>query len=141
MADSGNLRIVKFNSAGVQQLIITATMTNPPLAYPWTMVVDGNGNIYISDTSAGYPAVIKTDSNGNQLARWNNTNPPLVYPNQLALDAAGNLYIADSGSACIIQLNPSWHPDVRVQHQLARPQLPQRAWPSTRPATCGRPTR
>lgn len=84
-------------------------------AYPAGMAIDGNGNLFIADTSnqtirrmtpaglvstiAGFPHDDgKVDGSGTQ-ARFNN-------PWGLAFDGSGNLFIADSGNHIIRMMTP-----------------------------------
>ena len=76
------------------------------------IAVDGNGNVYISDTStcrirkidnpAGTTHNIFTFSgNTNSPFCGASSNSPFVKPGALAFDSKGNLYVADYGSATV----------------------------------------
>ncbi len=86
--------------------------TSAEFANPSYVVVDGSGNIYISDTSN---AVVRKVSGGKISTYAGNngsgpgysgdggaaTNAQLFNPSGLALDSAGNLYIADTSNNLI----------------------------------------
>jgi uncharacterized protein (TIGR03437 family) len=78
------------------------------LNLPSSLVVDGAGNVYFSDTGNHRVRKIGTDGKistvaGNGTGRYLNDGVPatetsLNRPDGLALDSAGNLYIADSAN-------------------------------------------
>ena len=104
IVDSGNDRIIKFNNAGVQQLIIASTATNPTLLNPHSCVVDSTGNIFVSNNN-GNGAIIKLSSAGTQVAIFTTSSPSLNNTNQIALDSAGSLFIADSNNNRVVKLS------------------------------------
>jgi sugar lactone lactonase YvrE/alpha-tubulin suppressor-like RCC1 family protein len=79
------------------------------------MVIDSEGNTYISDTGyhvirkitpegvamtfAGYPRILGDSTGKGTAARLNN-------PRGLAIDSSGNLYVADSGNHLIRKITP-----------------------------------
>ena len=61
------------------------------------MVVDDQGNVYISDT--GNKRIVVTDSEGNFLYQWGTFGAgpgQFSEPIGLAIDGSGNLYVADT---------------------------------------------
>ena len=54
VVDNSNQRVIKFNNAGVVQLIITANQANPPFLYPFNCVVDSNGALYVSKSAPSH---------------------------------------------------------------------------------------
>src|SRR5579871_4150363 len=103
--------------AGTDWFFPTNTLPalNAPLGYPYGAVIDGKGDLYVSDiynhivvriaqdgtlkvvagngsfgsVGDGTPAALSGDGGPA-------TSASLIQPEGLALDAAGNLYIADS---------------------------------------------
>ncbi len=117
IADTLNFRVRKLTPAGI---ISTVAGNGNPLSQgdggpanaagvaPLGVVVDGSGNLYISQ---GNNAIRKVDTNGNistiagglGLGGFSGDGGPsgnaeLLAPFGLALDTAGNLYVADSGN-------------------------------------------
>ncbi len=79
------------------------------------VVVDGSGNIYISDgencrvRKVNTSGIISTFA-GNGYANYTGdggqaTSAELIAPYGLALDGLGNLYVADNGNNCIRKIN------------------------------------
>ena len=115
IADSGNNRIRKVASSGNITTIAGngsydfggdgAAATQAKLANPVCVRVDGNNNIYISDSDnlrirkINVQGTISTVAGGNGIA-YGDGGPAisalLVYPGCIAVDSANNLYIADT---------------------------------------------
>lgn len=116
IADTGNHRIRKVNTAGVISTVAgngTTNFTgdgglaiNAGLNQPWSVCADNAGNLFIADY--GHNRIRKVDSAGNisTVAGRSNTGAfggddgpatkaRLNGPASVALDATGNLYIAD----------------------------------------------
>lgn len=130
-SDYGNNRIRKINTTtGIITTI--AGIGGPPsyvaaddgglataahLGYPWGVVYDAAGNLYIADnqncrvrkvtpagiisTFAGTGTCFISGDNGPA------TNAQLQYPTGVAVDGAGNIYIADDGNNRIRKVNTS----------------------------------
>jgi thiol-disulfide isomerase/thioredoxin len=111
IADSGNLRIRKIDTAG-----FIKTINVPQLQSVGGMVADSAGNLYVSETSANRVRKITPDGRVTTIA---GTGIPgsrgdggpasaaqLSSPNGLALDAAGTLYIADTGNHRVRKVRP-----------------------------------
>jgi uncharacterized protein (TIGR03437 family) len=81
------------------------------------IAVDGNGNVYISDTSNFVIRKIDTSMNTTTFAGANQrgyggdggaaTSAQLWFPAGLALDKSGNLYVADYGSITVRKIDTS----------------------------------
>ena len=95
--------------------------TGAELANPFTVVVDGSGNLFIADTVNSVireviaeTGFIKTVA-GNASAACDftlgdggpATSASLCFPNFAALDSHGNIFIADSGYSLIREVNAS----------------------------------
>jgi|GEM_PF-4006400 len=66
---------------------------------PFTVAVDVNGNVYVSDW--GNPRIQKFSSTGTWLATWGSAgseNGQFLHPMGIAVDASGNVYVADAGN-------------------------------------------
>jgi sugar lactone lactonase YvrE len=126
VADSGNSTIRKITSDGeVMTLAGSArqsgstdgTGSEARFNYPIGMAVDGNGNVYVTDsgnktirkiTSNGIVTTIGgiADSDGN--ADGIGTSATFNSPSGITVDAAGNLYVADGGNNTIRMGTPSF---------------------------------
>ncbi len=77
--------------------------TNPAkaaLGAPEGVVVDGMGNVFISDTGAN--ALLRVDAVTNELSRVE-ANVNLNSPGPLAIDRRGNVFVADRGNARVLE--------------------------------------
>jgi len=134
---AGNLYIADYNNSVIRKLnaasgVVTTvagaagnlgysgdggTATGALLETPWSVAVDGVGNLYIADTGNHVirkvnPAGIITTVAGNGTAGYSGDNGPatsaqLHQPEGVALDSAGNLYIADIYDQAIRKVNPA----------------------------------
>jgi streptogramin lyase len=97
VADLGNDRIAKFDSAGAPiPLTVTATSC-------YGVAVDDSGNIYASDPYVNV-AIYKFNNSGNIL--WASTaGGRLSAPYYLDVDSAGNVYVADLTNSKIFKLD------------------------------------
>jgi uncharacterized protein (TIGR03437 family) len=87
------------------------------LGHPKGVVVDGAGNIYISDSLNNRIRVVSTNGTINTVAgtgapTWTGDGGPatsatLSSPAQISMDAKGNIYVADAGNNLIRLLTPS----------------------------------
>jgi sugar lactone lactonase YvrE len=92
--------------------------TSAQLYYPYGLVFDSSGNLYIAD--GGNSCIRKVNTSGNistfagtgELPGFSGdgsaaTSAQLYYPRGLTFDSSGNLYIADSVNSCIRKVNTS----------------------------------
>ena len=86
VADSGNQRMVKFDSTGVFQMAVTTNSNTQDVA------IDSSGDIYVSNWSSAYNVQIFSPS-GAPLTQLG--YPFFDCPSGLAFDASGNLYVVD----------------------------------------------
>jgi sugar lactone lactonase YvrE len=68
------------------------TLVSSNLDDPWSLAVDGTGNVYIADT---HNSAIKKWSPANNTVSTLVSSNDLNYPYGVAVDGSGNLYIAD----------------------------------------------
>jgi hypothetical protein len=122
VADSGNCRVVKTDQSGVLSPIAgngscgfsgdNGPATGAALQFPNGVAVDGEGNVYIADTSNA--RVRKVDTFGTITTVAGNgctaygagdggpaTSASLCYPSGVAVDGAGNLFIAENSAGLI----------------------------------------
>lgn len=97
VADTGNNRIVKFNSGGSP---VAFAMTGPPLNSPIGIATDSVGNVYVVDS--GNNRVVKYDPNGNLTLPYIGSGQ-LNGAYGLHLDVSGNVYVTDSGTNRILK--------------------------------------
>ncbi len=94
VTDYGRDRILKFSPAG--QLLLNIGSGNGQLEAPLGVAIDGEGNIYATDTNGG---VKKFDANGRLLLKINLEGQPDGGFNygvrRIALDGQGNIYVTD----------------------------------------------
>lgn len=111
VADTGNSRIVEFDSNGQWVRYITVPEANKPLNKPEGVFVTKEGDIYIADT--GNKRVVHLDKDGNFIREYN--RPPSKFipesfkfdPIKLVVDKRGFLYIATLGGyQGLLQLDP-----------------------------------
>ena len=100
VADSGNKRIQKFNSAGG---FITkwgsSGSGDGQFSYPCGVAVDSSGNVYVADTSN--QRIQKFNSSGGFITKWGSYGSgdgQFSNPYGVAVDSSGNVYVADSGN-------------------------------------------
>lgn len=132
IADSGNNRIRKINSAGVISTVAgcgnntTACVqagvgdggpaTAPLITHPWDVAADSAGNFYFTDN--GNMRIRKVDASGNitTVAGGGNNNlgdggpaidAQLVSPSGLTIDSTGNLYFTDVGTNRVRKVSTS----------------------------------
>jgi len=127
IADYGNLRIRKVDSAGMMSTVAgngSATYygdggpaESAGLGSPAGVVMDTAGNLYIADNGSrrvrrvNDTGVITTVAgNGSQVSSGDGgpaTSAGISYPYGAAMDAAGNLYVADVFFAQIRKIDPA----------------------------------
>lgn len=114
VADTGNSRIVKYDSGGSQVWslslpTVAAGTPTPPVGStpePYGITVASDNKIYVAD--AGYHRILRYHANDDGLnpeASWgqfgsadSSTYPQLDSPQGMAIDSAGNIYVADTGN-------------------------------------------
>src|SRR5262245_24696358 len=116
VADTNNQRILKIDSAGVISTVAGngasgfggdgGPATSAQLSFPVDVAVDGNGNVFIADSSNHRVRLVRPDGiihtiagNGNE--GYGGDGGPaisaaLASPQGVDVDAAGNVYIADA---------------------------------------------
>jgi sugar lactone lactonase YvrE len=95
VADSGNSRLVKLWSTGVQNTISTGDIG---VSNPTAITLDAAGNLFVADT--GDNRVIEISANGMVTV----VASGLAAPQGVAVDSAGVLYIADTGNNQIVKI-------------------------------------
>jgi sugar lactone lactonase YvrE len=127
IADSDNQRIRKVDSSKTITTVAgngntgyncnNGTATGVGLHTPYSVAVDGSGNLYIADY--GNQCVRKVDTSGNITTVAGNgiasysgdggraTSAELNYPTGVAIDRGGNLFIADYGNNRVRQVDTS----------------------------------
>ncbi|NWJ45822.1 MAG: SBBP repeat-containing protein [Chloroflexi bacterium] len=103
VADCGNYRIQKFDSAGNFLLMWgkqgTADGEFGGIIYPggpYGIAVDSKGNVYVADR--GNARIQVFDSNGHFLYKWGNAglqNGEFAYPYSISIDSADNVFVTD----------------------------------------------
>ena len=71
------------------------TLVSSGLSNPEGIAVDGNGNVYFSDSGDG--EIKEWMSSSNTVNTIVDSSAGLFLPAGIALDASGNIYIADYG--------------------------------------------
>ncbi len=133
VVDMGNHRIQKFDTSTnvLPQLIAKwggglgpGHASSPQaqeagqLRSPWGITVDGNGDVYISDT--GNQRVQKFDREGNFITQWGgfgNANGQFNFPYGIAVDAKGSVFVVDSGNTRVQQFMPADEGGERLQEE------------------------
>jgi sugar lactone lactonase YvrE len=134
IADSGNDRIRKVDTGGVNWIITTVAgdgirgysgdgglATSAHLFRPMDIAFDSGGNLYIADTNnnrirkvdtSGVNWIITTVA-GNGIEGYSGdnglaTSASLNWPFGITFDSLGNIYIADTGNDRIRKVDTSW---------------------------------
>jgi sugar lactone lactonase YvrE len=98
IADTGNNRVVKLTSAGVQTTLLSGSaLVNAPHA----LAVDRSGNLYVADT--GNNRILKLPSGGTASV----VGSGFSAPEGVSVDYWGNVYIADTGNNRVVGVSPS----------------------------------
>jgi len=123
VVDMGNHRIQKFDtSTNVLPQLITkwgggigpGHASDPraqepgQLRSPWGIVVDGQGDVFVSDT--GNQRVQKFDREGNFITQWGgfgNGPGQFNFPYGIAVDARGSVFVVDSANTRVQQFMPA----------------------------------
>ena len=129
IVDQGNNRIRKIDASGTISTVAGNGTANyggdggpavsAELQHPQDLVVDVNGNLYVSDswnyrvrkiTAQGIISTVAGNGQHPYPAQDNEraagTDQPLNLPAGLAVDAKGNLYISDSGADRVFVVDP-----------------------------------
>ena len=95
VVDSGNSRVVKFDSSGSVTHIYTASSTSPTMAYAFGCVVNSLGYLFILHNSTYDAGISKMTPDGSQVAYLGGgTLLPTQY-SKLTLDSCNQLYVVD----------------------------------------------
>ncbi|MGH7205259.1 MAG: 6-bladed beta-propeller [Nitrospiraceae bacterium] len=118
VVDMGNHRVQKFDtSTNVLPQLITKWGGGGPghassaqsqeagqLRSPWGIAVDGNGDVYVTDT--GNHRVQKFDREGNFMTQWGgfgNGDGQFNFPYGIAVDGRGSIFVVDSSNTRVQQ--------------------------------------
>jgi len=105
VADSGNQRIVKFNS---NEGFVAAFLAGQ-VGFPYQINEDSLGNLYVAAAiGTNGMAIKKFSSSGALLATIGNSGPAggiLSDPDGVAFDKNNNMYVADFDRKCIVEYN------------------------------------
>lgn len=118
VADTGNSRIVRFDSSG-NMLDSWGSRTPdgelPPSAgtflEPWGIAVDPQGNVYVADT--WNHRIQKFDANGNFKKEWgvlgqqSDGTASLWGPRGIAVSPDGRVYVTDTGNKRVVVFDPN----------------------------------
>ncbi len=100
IADLGNARVRRINSAGQIETAAGAGIGGVSLQAPRNVLAAPDGRLYISDFAANRILILEPRGNFNVLPA---PNPNFNSPAGLTLDPSGNLYIADSGNGRVLR--------------------------------------
>ena len=112
---AGNVFVVdqatvwKIPASGSPVTYGTPVVINNTFREPFGLAVDGSGNIYVSDVSAG--GVYKMANNGSGKTRIDNG---LTQISAVALDAAGNVYAVSIGDFDLYEIPVNGGPQVQL---------------------------
>lgn len=85
-----NYETIKYNSAGIQQWVVTITGFMGADILSNSMVVDGSGNSFLNIESTGGNKTIKLNTSGQIVWMTSGYNG---YPNSISIDSSGNVYV------------------------------------------------
>ncbi|MBI5777278.1 MAG: SMP-30/gluconolactonase/LRE family protein, partial [Nitrospirae bacterium] len=133
VVDMGNHRIQKFDtSTNVLPQLITkwggglgpGHASDPraqepgQLRSPWGIAVDGQGDVYVSDT--GNQRVQKFDREGNFITQWGgygNGTGQFNFPYGITVDARGSVFVVDSANTRVQQFMPAEEGGERLKEE------------------------
>ncbi|MBV8469315.1 MAG: hypothetical protein JOY60_05570 [Burkholderiaceae bacterium] len=125
VTDSGNDTVRKITPAGVVSTLAgTAGHANSTdgmgsaarFSGPTGIVVDGSGNLYVTDFSnytvrkisaAGVVSTLAGTANNSGTANGSGSAAQFYKPSAIALDGSGNLYVADTGNDLVRKITPA----------------------------------
>ena len=96
VADWGNHRVLKFNSAGILQKKFDSSygLENLGFRYPMHVAVDSSENLYVADREND--RVVKFNAAGDFTAEWKGTAAsPFNEPCGIAVDGSDYVYVSD----------------------------------------------
>jgi len=133
VVDMGNHRVQKFDTSTnvLPQLLTKWGGSAEPghassqlaqeagqLRSPWGVIVDGAGDVYVTDT--GNHRVEKFDKEGNFITQWGgygNGDGQFNFPYGIAVDAKGSVFVVDSGNTRVQQFMPADEGSERLQEE------------------------
>jgi DNA-binding beta-propeller fold protein YncE len=108
VADSGNVRIQKFDQEGrFLTQWDSSSGGEGQFQFPFGLAIDGQDNVYVVD---GTPHLQKFDGEGQFLAKWGDIgvrDGEFATIGFAAVDVQGNIYVADRGAGRIQKFNSS----------------------------------
>ncbi len=105
VADAINNRIQVFSDDGEFQRVLGSAEHALLLHYPYDMVKDAHGDLYVAEYGAG--RVTRLDRSGNILGRWGSTGSDkgrLATPWGLAIGGNNRILVADTGNRRLVEL-------------------------------------
>ncbi len=133
VVDMGNHRVQKFDtSTNVLPQLLTkwggsseAGHASSQLAQeagqlrsPWGITVDGQGDVYVTDT--GNHRIEKFDREGNFIAQWGGYgggDGQFNFPYGIVVDPRGSVFAVDSGNTRVQQFMPADEGSERLQEE------------------------
>jgi sugar lactone lactonase YvrE len=126
IADTNNQQIRKIDSGGAMSIVAGTgangfsgdggPATSAQLSYPVAVAVDGNGNLFIADSSNNRIRMVRPDGiirtiAGNGSIGFGGDGGPAIWaglasPQGVDVDAAGNVYIADADNQRVRMVTP-----------------------------------
>jgi DNA-binding beta-propeller fold protein YncE len=104
IADTGNCRVVKFDSAGKQLLVVGQRGAGPgEFLQPWMLAIADDGDIVVLDREAGWISWFGAD--GRFLHRIGGSRLALYYPGGLAVTGRNTIAVVDTGGNRVLLLN------------------------------------
>lgn len=106
VADSGNARIQKFDSAGKHVLSFGKSGDGEgELKEPNGIAIDQSGEVFVADAVRG--ALIRFAADGKFLKEWKGPDTKFYGPRDLAFGPNKQLYILDQGNARVLRFDPA----------------------------------
>lgn len=100
VSDSGNGRMLAYNTDGTLRGNIARGDSPSPIGLPRGMAVSDKGRLYIVDTMADIVRVYKWDDAGipvysTEFGEPGNLDGQFIFPNSVAIDAEGRIFVTD----------------------------------------------